>query len=117
VEGKAGALYKRFYLGMEAELGDIGADTLLSGPELVMDQAVILEEVQEIVCKVRPDKRLGADKIPNRFLQEMGELLAKALQSLITAVFRTSHYPTRFRVARTIILRKLGKLDYSDLEA
>jgi hypothetical protein len=44
----------------------------------------------------------------------MGEPLIKALQALITAVFKVNYYPKRFRAARTIVLRKPSKPDYSD---
>ena len=57
------------------------------------------------------------DKILNRFLKAMGEPLVRALQALITAVFKVSYYPKRFRAARTIVLKKPSKPDYSDLGA
>src|ERR1700730_2642328 len=44
----------------------------------------------------------------------MGEPLVNALQTLITAVFKVNYYPKRFQAARTIVLQKPSKLDYSD---
>ena len=70
--------------------------------------------MQAIVQKVRPDKCLGIDKIPNWFLQSIGEPLVKALQGLLTAVNKVNYYPKRFRAACTIVLRKPSKPDYSD---
>ena len=61
-----------------------------------MSQTVTEEDVQDIVQKVKPDKCPGADEIPNRFLQAIGGPLIKALQALITAVFKTSYYPKIF---------------------
>ena len=44
----------------------------------------------------------------------MGEPLVKALQALITVVFKVNYYPKRFRAACTIVLWKPSKLDYSN---
>ena len=44
----------------------------------------------------------------------MGEPLVKALQALITAVFKVNYFLERFRTACTIVLQKPSKLDYSD---
>jgi len=73
--------------------------------------------VQRIVQKVKLDKCLGLDKIPNRFLKAIREPLIKALQALITAVIKVNYYPKRFRAACTIVLWKLSKPDYADLGA
>jgi hypothetical protein len=61
-----------------------------------MSQLVTVEDVRNIVRRVKPDKCPGADEIPNRFLQAIGEPLINALQALITAVFKTSYYPKCF---------------------
>ena len=117
VSGKARALYERFYPETEAELQDITDRDFqhdLPGRTLEMSQLVTEEDVQDIVRRVKPDKCPGSDEIPNRFLQAMGEPLIKALQALITVVFKVNYYPKRFRVARTIVLRKPSKPDYSD---
>ena len=117
VSGKARALFERFYPRTEADLEDITDRDFqrnLPGRTLTISQLVTVEDVRNIVRKVKPDKCPGADEIPNRFLQAMGEPLIKALQALITAVFRTSYYPKSFRAARTIVLRKPSKPDYSD---
>ena len=117
VSGKARALYERFYPETEAELQDITDRDFqhdLPGRTLEMSQLVTEEDVQDIVRRVKPDKCPGSDEIPNRFLQAMGEPLIKALQALITAVFKVNYYPKRFRAARTIVLRKPSKPDYSD---
>ena len=81
---------------------------------LEMSQLITEEDMRDIIQKAKPDKYPGVDEIPNCFLQAMGEPLIKALQALITAVFRASYYPKSFRVARTIVLHKPSKPDYSD---
>ena len=119
VSGKARALCERFYPRTVADLNDITDQELQNGsydprPELAMRQTVTSEEIQDIVSKVKLDKCPGLDEIPNRFLRAMGEPLIKALQALITAVIKYSYYPARFRTARTIVLRKPSKPDYSE---
>jgi hypothetical protein len=116
VSGKARALYERFYPETEADLQDITDREFQheTGQALEMSQLVTEEDVRNILRAVKPDKCPGADEIPNRFLQMMGEPLVKALQALITAVFRANYYPKSFRAARTIVLRKPSKPDYSD---
>ena len=107
VSGKARALYERFYPETEAELQDITDRDFqhdLPGRTLEMSQLVTEEDVQDIVQRVKLDKCPGSDEIPNRFLQAMGEPLIKALQALITAVFKVNYYPKRFQVACTIVL-------------
>ena len=79
-----------------------------------MEQQVVADDIRAVLRSVKPDKCPGADEIPNRFLQAMGEPLVKAMQSLITAVIKLSYFPQRFRSARTIVLRKPRKPDYSD---
>jgi hypothetical protein len=71
VEDKARALYERFYLVTEADLGDITDIEFQDEPHsaaLAMSQLVTYEEVHSIVRKVKPDKCPGTDEIPNRFL-------------------------------------------------
>ena len=113
---KARALGERFYPELEADLDDIPDKEYQEeySSTLVISQLVTREDVQAIVRKVKPDKCPGVDEIPNRFLQSMGEPLVKALQALLTAVIRVNYYPRRFRMARTIVLRKPSKPDYSD---
>jgi hypothetical protein len=117
VSGKARALFERFYPETEADLQDITDRDFqhdLPGRTLEMSQLVTEEDVQNIVRRVKPDKCPGSDEVTNRFLQAMGEPLIKALQALITAVFKVKYHPKRFRAARTTVLRKSRKPDYSD---
>ena len=71
VSSKARALYKRFYPETEAELHNIIDREFqhnLPSRTLAMSQLITEEDVQDIVQKVKLDKCLGLDKIPNRFL-------------------------------------------------
>jgi hypothetical protein len=117
VSSKAKALYERFYPETEAELQDITDRDFqhdVPGRALEMSQLITEVDVRDIARRVKPDKCLGSDETPNRFLKAIGEPLIKPLQALITAVFKVNYYPKRFRAARTIVLRKPKKPDYSD---
>ncbi len=69
-KGKARALGERFYLETEADLDNILDKECQEeySSTLVVDQLVTNADVQAIVRKVKPDKCLGADEIPNWFL-------------------------------------------------
>lgn len=114
-ESKARALYERFYPIVAAETDDI-RDQELQEPyqELAINSEVLTDEVRSILQAVKPDKCPGIDEIPNRFLKAMGDPFVKAIQSLITAVIKTSYFPICFRTARTIVLRKPGRPSYAD---
>jgi hypothetical protein len=85
--------------------------------ELYIDCTTTKWEVHKALKRAKPDKSLGIDEIPNRFLHAMGELLIQALTVLINQCWAAEYYPKQFRAARTIVLRKLDKLDYTDLGA
>ena len=115
VEGKAEALAGWFYPVVEADTDNIMNQELETlGGELVIDQRVLAEDVRSILRSIKPDKCPGMDEIPNRFLKAMGEPLVKAVQSLITAVFKLSYFPLCFQSTRTIVLCKPQKPDYSN---
>jgi hypothetical protein len=67
--------------------------------------------VQIALKRVKPDKCLGADEIPNPFLQAIGEPLVQALTTLINRCWAAEYSPKKFRMARTIVPRKPSELD------
>lgn len=73
-----------------------------------------IEEIQGIITQSKPDKCPGSDGILNRFLKAMGKSLVEVLTKLINACLKYSYFPQQFRHARTIVLRKPGKPNYSD---
>ena len=81
---------------------------------LEMDQIVTSAEVQAIVRKIKLDKCLRTNEISNWFLQAMRVPLVRALQALITAVFKVNYFSERFQAAHTIVLWKPSKPDYSN---
>ena len=82
-----------------------------------MEQRVVADDIRAVLQFVKPDKCPRVDKIPNCFLQAMGEPLVKAMQSLITAVIKLSYFLQCFQLAQTIVLQKPQKPDYLDLGA
>ena len=70
VEGKAKALAKRFWPTVEADLIDItNQDFVTRAVEpLEMRQTVTKDEVYSVLKRVKLDKCLKIDGIPNRFL-------------------------------------------------
>ncbi len=118
-EEKAEALGERFYPVTNAKLDDIDTEKLFV-EDYSSEQAIrtttgtTTEEIQTIIAGSRPDKCPGSDAIPNRFLKAMGSPLIEVLTNLINACLKLSYFPKQFRHARTIVLRKPGKPNYSD---
>lgn len=118
-EQKAQALGEKFYPPSKAKLEDIDTHKLLTEDysteqSIQLAKEVSTEEIQSIISGLRPDKSPGSDAIPNRFLKAMGCPLAEVLKNLTNACFRAEYFPKQFRHARTIILRKPGKPNYSN---
>ena len=118
-EQKAEALGDRFYPLTNANLGDIDIEKLFNR-DYSLEQGIrstattSTDEIQNIISSSRPDKCPGSDGILNRFLKAMGQALVAMLTKLINACFKLSYFPKQFRHARTIVLRKPGRPNYSD---
>ena len=119
IEGKAKALYRRFYSNVEANISNVelGLHQLGVREELEIEQQVIADDIQAVLQSIKPNKCPRADEIPNCFLQAIGELLVKAMQSLIIAVIKLSYFLQRFWLIQTIVLQKPRKPNYLDLGA
>lgn len=118
-EGKAEALGQRFYPRTNAKLDDIDEDRLLRADysteqPYCIDLTTTTDEIQGIITRSHSDKAPGNDTIPNRFLKAMGTPLIEILTRLFNACLLLSYFPRQFRQARTIVLRKPGKPNYSD---
>jgi hypothetical protein len=117
VNEKATALQERFYPTAAADLTDI-IDPTLEGrtlaTDLQIDRTAAEWEVYRALRNTRPDKCPGTDEIPNRFLLAMGQPLVRALSALLNRCWALEYYPKQFRTARTIVLQKPDKGDYSD---
>jgi hypothetical protein len=116
-QAKADALAERFYPVSDANLTDIQdtsfTDESYEIPPLLVDRQVTVDDIAAILRTVYPDKCPGPDSIPNRFLKAMGQPLVRAIHSLIEVCLALEYFPTAFKHARTIVLRKPSKPDYS----
>lgn len=72
-----------------------------------------LEEVTHTIDNLSPDKALGADGITNRVITAGGKPLAQQLATIANACLRLGLFPTEWKRARTIILKKPDKPDYT----
>lgn len=63
---------------------------------------------------LKPSKAPGPDKIPSKVLQLGGDPLAQCIVSIANACLGSGKFPTRWKVARSVVLKKAGKPDYSN---
>ena len=117
VTEKAEALKARFYPIVEADLSDIQDTSFQDSTfrnSLEITRLATAEEVSSLLKLRKPYKAPGNDRILNGFLRAMGPKLAEAVAQLANACWAAGHFPMRFKKARTVVLRKPGKPDYSD---
>jgi len=58
---------------------------------------------------------LGNDCIPNSFLRVIGPKLTEVVVWLVNVYWALGYFLARFKEVRIVVLRKLGKLFYSNL--
>ena len=76
-----------------------------------------LEEVVEAIARPSPDKTPGVSNITNRILQlGIGEI-GPVLHHLFQACLKLGYHPLIYRKARTAVLKKPRKSDYTDPKA
>jgi hypothetical protein len=108
--GKAAVLTQRFFPHSIADLSDIHLDLDDDSHQgFTVDQAVTKAEIQTILRKTGAWKAPGPDLLPTGFLKACKEPLARLLADLATACLRLEHFPTQFRTAQVVVLRKPGK--------
>ena len=114
---------------LEADLGDIS--TYNYPEELPTDNYITTKEVLSIFKRIKAKSAPGIDKIPNSFLKKIGEtgetllkeellkenLFYKAITILINSSWKYSYFPTIFKRAKSICLKKPGKSDYTSPKA
>ena len=115
---EAAALRARFYPTVEADLSDITdtsfTDNTFKSPSLDVSSRITAEEVGSLLQARRLYKAPGNDSIPNGFLKAMGPQLTKAVAGLASACWALGHYPQRFKIARTVAIRKPNKARYNE---
>ena len=62
-----------------------------------------------VLYKTGQWKAAGRDQLPNGFLRACGPLLVTALRQLATSSTVLGHFPTIFKKAAVVVLRKPGK--------
>jgi hypothetical protein len=82
---KAAALGSKVFPKVDADLTDITDHEFAdrAAAELHADRRATECEVYTTLKRAKPDKCIGADEIPNRFLHAMGEPLIQALTALL----------------------------------
>lgn len=63
---------------------------------------------------MKPSKAPGPDKIPSRVLQLSGNRLAHCIVDIANACLSLRGFPVRWKVAKSVILKKARKPDYSN---
>lgn len=71
-------------------------------------------DVKSVIDRLHPDKAPGKDEISNRAIKAGGLSLARALCALANLCLRSTLFPSAWKVAKTVILRKPHKPDYSN---
>lgn len=71
------------------------------------------DEIARILASIESWKAPGPDGIPNGFLKAMGSPLVEALRTLTEACWNWQYHPQLFKHAKTVVLHKPGKKNYS----
>lgn len=112
-EGKARALQERLFPEPPpADLSDIPEAPVFPKPLPFPD--ITEDEVRKVLQYAPNDKAPGADGIQNRVLKAGIIELTPVLTRIYNASLRLQHWPTQWKEARVVILRKPGKSDYHD---
>jgi len=102
----------RFYPTSTADISDI-TDTSFSNEsctgETVIPNTVTPDDILYCLAKTATSSSPGNDTIPNRLLKACGYRLAEVYAPLVEACLQLSYFPSRFRVARTVVIPKAGK--------
>jgi hypothetical protein len=107
---KAQVLAQRFFPQSIADLRDVRLDLEdESHQRFAVDQVVTEADIAHILKTTGAWKAPGPDLLPTGFLKACKAPLAKLLAELATACLQRGHYPTQFRAAKVVVLRKPGK--------
>ena len=120
LEDKVKALSQRFYPESRANLNDIRNQSELystpnqdCNPGEPKPDIATAHDVEAALKKTKSWSCPGDDEVPNGFLKDLGDPLLEAVASLTTACWNAGYYPKRYRLAKTVVIRKPGKKDYS----
>lgn len=77
----------------------------------------IPKHIADVIDKLKMDKAPGSDGITNLNIEKASEELTIALATLLNLGVSTCTYPTTWKSAATIILKKPGKTNYTNTTA
>ena len=86
-------------------------------PVLPFDYSISYEEVLQALKERKSYSCPGIDSFPYAFLKALGPPLINILVSVISTLWRLGYFSSRYKQARTIVIRKPGKEDYSVAKA
>lgn len=78
---------------------------------------IVKSEVSKVLAKAQPKKSCGIDGIENETLRLASAPLVPLLTPLFNDIIQLISFTTLWKSAVTIIIRKAGKKDYTQLEA
>lgn len=106
---KAQKLAGTFFPEGSYELGPLPGLKRKEGDPISIRTTVTPKEIENALKHISPWKAPGEDGIPTGFLKACGKPFYRILAYLATKSFELGHFPTRFRAALVIVLRKPGK--------
>ena len=94
------------------------SDTLdFTYPEPHICPSITEAEIERAIRKTAPRKMPGPDGITNGILQKVLDLILPTLHRLFNASWQAGYFPQHFRQSITVVLRKPGKDDYTQVKA
>lgn len=108
-EEKARAFASRFFPQPRLEPIDQGLNDqayIEEGPDRT---PFGLAEVREVVRKIGSWKAPGEDGVPTGFVKACGDPVLEAITTLLNATCAVGWFPTRFRSAQVVVIKKPGK--------
>jgi len=98
-----------------ADLSDIPPLPLY--PPSLPSHDISIDEVKAAVFKSAPFKAPGPDGIPNCLIQATWTTIGPIVTTILSKCRTAGYFPLAWKQARTVILKKAGKPDYSDPSA
>jgi exonuclease III len=115
-EGKVETLRRVFFPPpTPANLTNIEGTEYLS--PISINKNISAKEVLEAIYRPLADKAPGPNGIPNRFLRAVAGVLQDHFRHLFQACLTLGHHPRHFKIAKTVVLKKPNKADYSEPKA
>lgn len=99
----------------EVDLTDI--EGFIYPQQITQDEEIAEREILKAISRTKKDKAPGPDDIPNRVVQILVREKTKLIKRLFQACLTHGVQPAHFKTARTVMLKKPGKEDYSNPSA